>query len=78
MTPNAITSMSREITIQEIDDNAPIVAELLDYIRWLADRDTGHRMTIGDVWTLYHDGIRVGRVWSEICADLGLPIRDVW
>jgi hypothetical protein len=54
------------------------VTELLDYIRWLADQDASLPRTAGVVWALYYEGVRRGRHWSEVCEDLGLPIRVDW
>ena len=75
--PMALADTSREITTQEVHDNLYVVTEFLDYLRWLADQDTGKKLNVGQVWELYYEGIRAGRVWSEICADLKLPIREV-
>jgi hypothetical protein len=78
ITPLALADTSREVITKEIDHDAPIVAELLDYIRWLADQDSSFPFTAGHVWTLYFEGVRRGRVWSEICEDIGLPVREDW
>ena len=32
----------------------------------------------GDLWELYYEGVRIGRVWSEVCEDIGLPVRKDW
>ena len=74
----ALADIGRAIETKEITEHAPIVAELLDYLRWLADQDTGRKITTGQVWELYHDGVRVGRMWAEVCEDLGLPVREDW
>ncbi len=74
----ALADTSREITTQEVDNNLYVVVEFLDYLRWLADQDTGIRLRAGQVFELFYEGVRAGRVWSEICADLELPIREVW
>lgn len=78
MTPNAVASMDETITIQEVDRDSHIITDLLDYWRWLADQDTGLQLSTGHVWMLFYEGVRVGRAWSEICEDLGLPVRDDW
>lgn len=78
LTPQALASTGETITIQEVDRNAHIVTELLDYLRWLADQDTGIKLTAGDVWELFYEGVRIGRVWSEVCEDIGLPVRTDW
>lgn len=78
ITPLALADTEREVKRQEIERDAPMVAELLDYIRWLADQDSSFPLTSGHVWTLYHEGIRRGRVWSEVCEDVGLPVREDW
>lgn len=74
----ALANIGQEVKRQEIDHDSPIVAELLDYIRWLAEQDTGFRLTAGQVWELFHEGVRLGRAWSEVCHDLGLPERESW
>lgn len=74
----ALANIGEKIELQEVEDDAPIIAELLDYLRWLAEQDTGRRITIGQVWELYHEGVRIGRHWSEVCEDIGLPVRDDW
>lgn len=78
LTPQALAATSREIKPLEFTDNWRVIAEFIDYLRWLADQDTGIKLTSGDIWELYYEGVRVGRVWSEICEDLGLPVRGVW
>lgn len=78
LTFRALANTGQKIDVKEIDDNAPVIAELLDYIRWLADQDTGIKLTAGDLWELYYEGVRIGRVWSEICDDLKLPVREDW
>jgi hypothetical protein len=78
ITPSALADTGRKITIDEITFAAPVVAELLDYVRWLADQDSSFRLTAGHVWTLYHEGVRRGRVWPEVCEDVGLPVREDW
>lgn len=78
MTWEALAGTANEVTLAEVERDAQIVTELIDYIRWLADQDTSLPLTIGDVWSLYYEGVRVGRVWSEVCEDLGLPVRENW
>jgi hypothetical protein len=74
----ALADIGREIKTKEIAHDAAIIAELLDYLRWLADQDTGYKFTAGQLWELYHQGVRIGRFWSEVCEDIGLPVRDEW
>jgi len=78
LTPSARADIEHEVETKEIEYDAPIVAELLDYIRWLAAQDSSFRLTAGHIWTLYHEGVRRGRVWSEVCEDIGLLVRDDW
>lgn len=78
LTPQALADASRAIETREIEENAPVIAELLDYLRWLADQDTGINVTVGDLWELYYEGVRVGRAWEEVCEDIGLPVREDW
>jgi hypothetical protein len=79
MTPEAISSMAEKmVTREEIQHDYPIVAEFVDYIRWLADQDTSFTVSMGDLWQLYYDGVRKGKYWSEVCEDIGLPVRDEW
>jgi hypothetical protein len=74
----ALADIGKEVKTQEIEYNAPIIAEFIDYIRWLADQDTSLKITVGQVWELFYEGLRVGRVWSEVCEDIGLPVREDW
>lgn len=74
----ALAATGTEVTVSEVERDAPMVAELLDYFRWLADQDTGIKITVGDIWELFYEGIRVGRVWTEVCEEIGLPIRKDW
>lgn len=78
LTWEALADTPNEVTNEEVERDARIVTELLDYIRWLADQDTSMPLTAGDVWGLYHEGVRIGRHWSEVCEDLGLPVRPDW
>lgn len=78
ITPSALADTGREVTRQEVEHDAPVVAELLDYIRWLADQDSSFSLTAGQVWALYHEGVRRGRMWAEACDDIGLPEREDW
>jgi hypothetical protein len=74
----ALADIGHKIDVQEVKEDVHVIAELLDYLRWLADQDTGRKITTGQVWELYHEGVRLGRVWSEVCEDLGLPVREDW
>ncbi len=74
----ALAAIGNEITLNEIDQNAPIITELLDYLRWLADQDTGRKITAGQIWELFYEGVRVGRHWSDVCEDTDLPVRREW
>lgn len=74
----ALADIGRKITFSEVEHDVRIVTELLDYLRWLAEQNTGFRLTAGQVWELYHEGVRRGRVWSEVCEDLDLPVRLDW
>lgn len=78
ITTSALADTGREVTVAEVERDAPIVTELLDYIRWLTDQDSSFRLTSGHIWTLYHEGVRRGRVWSEVCEDIELPVREDW
>jgi hypothetical protein len=79
MTPEAISSMmDKPVTREEVNRDYPIVAEFVDYIRWLADQNTSFTVSVGDLWQLYHDGVRKCKYWSEVCEDIGLPVRDDW
>jgi len=75
---DALADTVNEVKHTEVEYDARIVTEMIDYIRWLADQDASMPLTAGDVWALYHQGVRIGRVWSEVCEDLGLPIRTDW
>jgi hypothetical protein len=78
MTPRALHALGEMIEIGEVDRATAMIAEFLDYLRWLANQDTGRKLTVGDLWALYFEGVRIGRHWSEVCADLELPIREDW
>lgn len=74
----SLADIGRKVETKEVSYDAPIVAELLDYLRWLAEQDTGFRLTAGQIWELYHQGVRKCMPWAEICEDLKLPVREEW
>lgn len=74
---NALADIGSIITPMHVARDLHVHAEFLDYLRWLADQDTGTKLTAGQAWELYYEGVRVGRVWSEVCEDISLPVRDV-
>jgi hypothetical protein len=74
----ALANIGRKITAEEVDADLYVTAEFLDYLRWLADQDTSQQLNAGQVWELYYEGIHTGRAWSEVCEDLGLPVRKDW
>lgn len=74
----ALAATGRAITTQEVDENLYVITEYLDYLRWLADQDTGIKLNAGKVFELYYEAVHTGRAWSEICDDLELPVRKVW
>lgn len=74
----ALAATGDTITTQEVDENLYVITEFLDYLRWLADQDTGIPLNAGKVWELYYEGIHIGRMWSDICEELELPVREVW
>lgn len=78
ITISALADTGNPVAWKEIERDYPIVAELINYIRWLADQDSSFPLTAGQVWSLYHEGVRRGRVWSEVCEDIGLPVREDW
>lgn len=78
ISPNALAQTDKTVETPEITHDAPIVAELIDYVRWLAAQDSSFPLTVGHIWTLYCDGVRQGRAWSEVCEDIGLPVREEW
>lgn len=74
----AIAALGDRVDGKQIERDAPIVREFVDYIRWLADQDTSFPVTIGQLWGLYYDGVVECVDWSETCEALGLPIREDW
>jgi len=78
ISPSALADVVNEVKSFEVRNDYPIVAEMIDYIRWLADQDVSLQLTIGQVWALFHEGVRQGRIWNEVCYDLGLPEREDW
>lgn len=78
MTPEVLAATRDTIRPEQVAHDARIVTEFIDYIRWLADQDAGFRMSAGDLWALYHDGVIKCRYWLEVCEELGLPVRDEW
>ena len=78
LTTSALAATSTPIRHEDVERDARIVTEFLDYIRWLADQDTGLRVTIGQLWELYHLSVQHCQMWSATCEDLGLPVRDDW
>jgi hypothetical protein len=78
LTFDALSDTGRTITVKEVEFNAFVVAALLDYLRWLANQDIEFPLTAGHIWALYYGGVRNGVMWSEICEDIGLPVREDW
>lgn len=78
LSPQALAALDDEITYEQVKNDPFSIAELLDYLRWLADHDTSAQLTTGHIWALYYEGVRRGRVWSEVCEDIGLPVRTDW
>ena len=66
MTPGALADVGREVTLQEVERDSAMVAELLDYLRWLAERDDRN-------WAYRVGKARAGRLldgreWNEVPA----------
>lgn len=74
----ALADIGRKIETKYVEDNLYCVTEFLDYLRWLADEDTARKVTVGQLWELFYEGIQAGRVWSDVCEELGLPVREIW
>lgn len=74
----ALANIGREINPKDVERDARIVTEFLDYLRWLAEQDTSFQLTAGQIWELYHEGVQRCIYWSEVCEDIGLPIREDW
>ena len=74
----ALANIGHAIKPQDVERDSRIVTEFLDYLRWLADQDTGFKLTAGQLWELYHECVMRCRYWSEVCEDIGLPVRDDW
>lgn len=74
----ALANIGREVNPQDVERDARIVTEFVDYIRWLADQNTGFRVTVGQLWELYYEGVMRCRYWPEVCEDIGLPVREDW
>ena len=74
----ALTNTVHHVKYTEIERDSRVIAEMIDYIRWLADQDALTKLTAADVWSLYYEGVRRGRHWSEVCEDLKLPVRTDW
>jgi hypothetical protein len=73
-----LANIGTEIDHRNVERDARIVTEFLDYWRWLAEQDTGFQVTVGQIWELYYMGVGKCRMWSEVCEDIGLPVRDDW
>lgn len=73
-----LANIAKPVTTRQVEHDAPIVAEFVDYIRWLAEQDTGFPLTAGVLWELYHESVLKCRYWSEVAEDLKLPVRDEW
>lgn len=78
MTPEATAELPNVVARELVERDAPIVTEFVDYIRWLADQDTGFQVTVGQLWMLWYEGVVRCRHWSEVCEDQGLPVREEW
>lgn len=73
-----LAALAQTVTPNEIVHDAPVVAEFVDYIRWLADQDTSMPVEIGKLWALYCYGVRECRYWLEAAEMIELPTRDDW
>jgi len=61
-----------EVTPGEVTNDAPIIAEFLDYLRQLAE-EWPEDIPPHIPWQLYQEGVRRGRHWAEVTEELGLP-----
>lgn len=67
-----------KITMDEMANDAPVILEFLEYLRWLAATTPNAQLSARRVWELYTYGVRDGRVWSDVCEELGLPLPEGW
>lgn len=74
----ALAATGDQVTVGQVKTYLYIVTEMLDYLRWLADQDTGIKLTSGQIWELYYEGVLECRHWTDVCEDLGLPVRTDW
>ncbi len=66
------------VTPEEVRLDAPIVAEFLDYFRWLSEYNAHETFDAAEIWHFFYESIRIGRVFSEVAEDLNLPIPESW
>ena len=78
LTPEALAATRDPITPEIVERDARIFTEFLDYLRWLTDQDTSFQLTSGHVWALLYEGALRCRMWSEVCEEIGLPVREDW
>lgn len=74
----ALERIGKLITSTHVETDCAMVAEFVDYLRWLAEQDTNMTLTAGQIWELYYECVLIGRHWSEVCDDVELPIRECW
>lgn len=74
----SLASLRNRVTPEEAESDSVLISEFLDYVRWLADQDTGVKFAIGELWALYHYVVREGQSWTDACEHLEFPIRTNW
>lgn len=70
------TTEPEKVTREEVKHDVLVIHEFIAYLRQLALEDADMPLTAGQVWKLYTEGVRVGRLWEEVAEDLKLPEPD--
>ena len=71
-------SVPAKVTREEVLHERYIVHEFLAYLRQLALEDPDMPMTTGQVWKMFEEGLRVGKMWWVIAEEMNLPAPDTF
>lgn len=72
------TKQEQKVTPEEVKSEPFIIAEFLLILQWWASEYPDMPLTSTQVWEMYRQGVRVGKVWDEVLEDLKLPEMLNW
>lgn len=68
----------KAVTVEEVKKDDFIITEFLLILQWWASEYPDMPLTSTQVWEMYRQGVRVGKVWDEVLEDLKLPEMLNW